>query len=216
GAQLLIILSDVEGLYTRDPSALSSKKTGESPELIPLVTEITPDLERLAGKGNNRLTVGGMYTKILAAKKNMSFGIPTLIVNGLDPKCLEKVFSGETVGTLFFPGKTKIRGRKHWITHTLKPMGKVIIDAGARKAIVDRGKSLLAAGVVRVEGRFEFGNAVRVLDEDHLEFARGLVNYNNRDLERVKGMKTSAVRNLLGSNFYDEVIHRNDLVVLQP
>ncbi|MFQ5671875.1 MAG: glutamate 5-kinase [Nitrospinales bacterium] len=213
-AQLLIILSDVEGLYTRDPSVKPSRQSPEVPELISLVTRVTPDLERLAGMRNSGLTVGGMYTKVLAAKKTMSFGVPTLVVNGLDPACLEKVFSGASTGTLFWSGKARIKNRKHWIAHTLKPAGRVIIDAGAKKAIVDRGKSLLPAGVVRVEGRFEFGNAVRILDEDQMEFARGLVNYGFRDLEQIKGMKTSAVRKLLGTGYYDEVVHRNDLVVL--
>lgn len=213
-AQLLIILSDVEGLYTSDPAAKPSKKSGKLPELIPHVTQVTPALEKVAGKSNNRLTVGGMYTKVLAGKKTMSFGIPALVVNGLDLRCLEKVFAGETVGTLFWSGKTKMKDRKHWIAHTLKPVGKITVDAGAKKAVVERGKSLLPVGVVKVEGHFEFGNSVRILDEDHVEFARGLVNYNFRDLEQIKGMKTSTVRSLLGSNFYDEVIHRDDLVVL--
>jgi len=214
-AQLLIILSDVEGLYTCDPSVKPARQSsGEAPELISLVTRVTPDLERLAGMRNSGLTVGGMYTKVLAAKKTMSFGVPTLVVNGLAPDCLEKVFAGESTGTLFWSGKGKIKNRKHWIAHTLKPAGKIIIDAGARKAIIARGKSLLAAGVVRVEGRFEFGTAVRILDENQVEFARGLVNYGFRDLEQIKGMKTAAVRKLLGSGYYGEVVHRNDLVVL--
>lgn len=213
-SQLLIILSDVEGLYTRDPGAKPLKPSLETPKLIPWVSKITPDLERLAGKSNSSLTVGGMYTKVLAAKKTMSFGVPSLVVNGLEPKSLQQVFVGESAGTLFWSGKTKIKNRKHWIAHTLKPVGRITIDAGAKRAIVKRGKSLLPAGVVKVEGGFEFGNSVRVLDENQVEFARGLVNYNFRDLDQIKGMKTPAVRKLLGTGFYDEVIHRNDLVVL--
>jgi len=212
-SQLLIILSDVDGLYTRDPSKPSGNPE-DRPQLIPLVRQVTPEIEKLAGKSGSGLTVGGMYTKVLAAKKAMHFGIPTLVVSGLDMVCLEKIFAGETVGTLFWSGKMKMKSRKHWIAHTLKPVGKITIDAGAKKAIVDHGRSLLPAGVVHVEGSFEFGNAVRILDQSHVEIARGLINYNSRDLDRIKGMKTSAVRGLLGPSFYEEVVHRNDLVVL--
>ena len=136
GAQLLIILSDVDGLYSRDPS-LPLKK-GESPaELIPLVCRVTRDVEQIAGKSNNLVTVGGMITKVMAAKKTLGSGIPTLLVNGLDPKVLEKVFAGDEVGTLFWSGKGKIRDRKHWIAHTLKPAGTIQVDEGAKKALVN-------------------------------------------------------------------------------
>ena len=155
-----------------------------------------------------------MFTKVMAAKKTMSFGIPTLIVNGLKGENLKKVFAGSNVGTLFWSGEAKIKDRKHWIAHTLKPAGSIKIDAGARKALVERGKSLLAAGVVKVDGKFEFGSAVRILDEKGKEIARGLVNYNSRDLDQIKGMKTAAVRSLVGANFYEEVIHRDDLVLI--
>lgn len=212
-AQLLVILSDVDGLYTRDPGKIGKQYT-TPPELIHIVAGVTPEVEKLAGKSNNRLTVGGMYTKVMAAKKTMSFGIPTLVVNGLDRKVMDKIVFGETVGTLFWARKGKIKDRKHWIAHTIKPSGKIVIDAGARKAIADRGKSLLPAGIIQVEGTFEFGNAVRIFDNEHKEFARGLVNYNSRDLDLVKGMKTSAVRSIVGENFYEEVVHRDDLVLL--
>ena len=212
-AQLLVILSDVDGLYSRDPSKKSGKKQ-DAPKLIGHIDHVTDEIEKLAGKSKSSVTVGGMYTKVLAAKQTMSFGIPTLVVNGLDNKASDKIFSGESVGTLFWAGKEKIKTRKHWIAHTLKPSGQITVDSGAKKAIVERGKSLLPAGVVSVEGQFAFGNAVRVLDEKGTEIARGLINYNARDLEQIKGMKTAAVRNLFDQNFYEEVIHRDDLVVL--
>ena len=209
-AQLLIILSDVEGLYDRDPSL---KNKTEKAQLISHVSKVNEDIERIAGKSKNRLTVGGMLTKVQAAKKTMSFGIPTLVVNGLDEKVIENIFAGKEVGTLFWSGKGKIRDRKHWIAHTLKPAGTLTIDEGARKALVERGKSLLPAGLIKVKGDFEFGNALTLLDESGKEIGRGLVNYNSRDLERIKGMKTSAVRNLMEESFYEEVIHRDDLVI---
>ena len=211
-AQLLIILSDVEGLYDRDPS-LKNKSGTEKAQLISHVSKVNEDIERIAGKSKNRLTVGGMVTKVLAAKKTMSFGIPALVVNGLEEKVIESIFSGKEVGTLFWSGKGKIRDRKHWIAHTLKPSGTLTIDEGARKALVERGKSLLPAGLITVKGHFEFGNALTLLDESGKEIGRGLVNYNSRDLERIKGMKTSAVRSMMEESFYKEVIHRDDLVV---
>jgi len=212
-AHLLILLSDVDGLFTSDPSQ-AQKKSINLPELISHVDRVTPEIEKLAGKSKNPLAVGGMFTKVTAAKKTMSFGIPTLIINGLDGENLKKVFAGGKVGTLFWSGEAKIRDRKHWIAHTLKPAGSIKVDAGAGKALMERGKSLLAAGVIKVDGKFEFGSAVRILDEKGKEIARGLVNYNSRDLDQIKGMKTAAVRSLVGSNFYEEVIHRDDLVLV--
>ncbi|MZG31211.1 MAG: glutamate 5-kinase [Nitrospinae bacterium] len=211
-AQLLIILSDVEGLFDKDPS----KKVGpggEKAQLISHISRVNEGIEQIAGKSNNRLTVGGMLTKVLAAKKTMSFGIPALVVNGLDDKVIENIFSGKEVGTLFWSGKGKIRDRKHWIAHTLKPAGTLTVDEGARKALVERGKSLLPAGLVKVKGKFEFGSALTLIDEAGQEIGRGLVNYNSRDLEQIKGMKTSAVRNMMGDSYYEEVIHRDDMVV---
>lgn len=212
-AGLLVILSDVEGLFSRDPTRRT--KNSPPPELIPLVNRVTADIEKLAGKSGSQVTVGGMLTKVLAAKKTMSFGIPTLLVSGRDDSVLEKVAAGETVGTLFWSGRGRIRDRKHWIAHTLKVMGRLMVDAGAVRALVEGGKSLLPAGVLKVEGLFEFGNAVSVVDESSREIARGLVNYNTDDLESIKGLKTSEVRKLVGNNFYEEVVHRDDLVIIE-
>jgi len=212
-AQLLIILSDVDGLYSHDPSIKANKEIGLL-ETIEHVGCITNEIEKLAGKSSSNVTIGGMYTKILAAKQTMSFGIPTLIVNGFDNNVTDKIYDGKSVGTLFWAGREKINKRKHWIAHTLKPSGTITVDSGARKAIVSRGKSLLPAGVIKVEGRFEFGNAVRILGEDGIEIARGLVNYNFRDLGKIMGMKTGVVRKNFGESFYEEVIHRDDLVML--
>ncbi len=213
GAQLLIILSDVEGLYTSDP-ALAKKNSQPQPELISHVDKINSKVEQLAGRSKNPLAVGGMYTKVLAAKKTTSYGIPTIIINGLDARNLDRIFSGKNIGTLFWSGKATIRNRKHWIAHTLKPAGKLIVDSGAKKALMERGKSLLPAGVIKVEGKFDFGSAVSILDEKKNEIARGLVNYNSRDLEKIKGLKTSAIRTIVGTNFYEEIIHRDDLVLV--
>ena len=211
-AQLLIILSDVDGLYTTDPR--KPVRRGHSPpELISVVEAITPDIEKRAGKSKNPLASGGMFTKVQAAKKTMSFGIPALVVNGLDYRVLDRVFKGDNLGTLFWAGPQKINRRKHWIAHTLKPSGSLVVDAGARRALVERGKSLLPAGVLGVEGRFDFGSSVRILDEERRPFAVGLVNYSAEDLDRIKGLTSVKIRQLLGTRFYEEAIHRDDLVV---
>ena len=212
-AQLLIILSDVDGLCSRDPS-IKKGQLDDPLEVIEHVNSITDKIEKLAGGTNSSITVGGMHTKVLAAKQTMSFGIPTLIVNGFDSTISDKIFEGESIGTLFWAGHDKIKKRKHWIAYTLKPSGKITVDLGAGKAILARGKSLLPTGVIKVEGKFEFGNTVRVVDETGTEIARGLVNYNFLDLKRIMGMKTGAVRKIFGESFYKEVIHRDDLVVL--
>ena len=212
-AQLLIVLSDVDGLFSRDPS--SKMREGDAPiNIIEHVDRITKEIEKLAGGSKSKVTVGGMYTKILAAKQTMSFGIPTLIVNGFDKNIAEKIYKEKNVGTLFWAGRGKIKKRKHWIAHTLKPSGKITVDSGAEKAILSQGKSLLPAGVIKVEGKFEFGNAVRILGEDGKEIARGLVNYNFRDLDSIMGMRTSEVKKIFKDNFYNEVIHRDDLTLL--
>ena len=212
-AQLLIVLSDVDGLFSRDPS--SKMREGDAPiNIIEHVDRITKEIEKLAGGSKSKVTVGGMYTKILAAKQTMSFGIPTLIVNGFDKNIAEKIYKEKSVGTLFWAGREKIKKRKHWIAHTLKPSGKITVDSGAEKAILSQGKSLLPAGVIKVEGKFEFGNAVRILGEDGKEIARGLVNYNFRDLDSIMGMRTSDVKKFFKDNFYNEVIHRDDLTLL--
>ncbi len=212
-AQLLIVLSDVDGLFSRDPS--SKMREGDAPiNIIEHVDRITKEIEKLAGGSKSKVTVGGMYTKILAAKQTMSFGIPTLIVNGFDKNIAEKIYKEKSVGTLFWAGREKIKKRKHWIAHTLKPSGKITVDSGAEKAILSQGKSLLPAGVIKVEGKFEFGNAVRILGEDGKEIARGLVNYNFRDLGSIMGMRTSEVKKIFKDNFYNEVIHRDDLTLL--
>jgi glutamate 5-kinase len=203
-AQLLIILSDVDGLYSCDPSEKMNQK--DDPVEVIEHVDRTDEIEKLAGRSNSKLTVGGMYTKVLAAKQTMSFGIPTLIVNGFDENIVNKIYESESVGTLFWAGREKVNKRKHWIAHILKPSGTITVDSGAGKAIVSRGKSLLPAGVIKVEGKFEFGNAVRIHVEGGIEIARGLVNYNFRDLEKIMGMKTGAVRKIFDESFYEEVI----------
>ncbi|RMF86024.1 MAG: glutamate 5-kinase [Nitrospinota bacterium] len=208
-ADLLIILTDTDGLYTQDP------RIHPQAELITLVPSITPDIERLGGGKGTAMGTGGMYTKIQAAKKVVISGIPVLIANGRCEKVLHRLLAGEDLGTLFLPYKTPLlRGRKHWIVHTLKPRGIITVDDGAREAILYKGKSLLPSGIVAVEGNFEFGDAVTCCDLNGKAFARGLVNYNAKEVRRIKQHHTSHIESLLGYKYQDEVIHRDNLVLL--
>jgi glutamate 5-kinase len=207
-ADLLIILSDVDGLFTDDP------RRNPSATLMPLVAEITPDIERRAGESSSFEGTGGMATKIRAAKKVAEYGVATLILNGEKPGMLSKVFQGLEAGTFFLPRSRRLTSRKHWIAFTLRHKGQITLDDGAVEALVRRGKSLLPSGIVEVQGGFEPGDAVSCIDRDGKEFAKGLVNFSADTLRKIKGLKTIDVRKVLGSQEYEEVIHRDNLVIL--
>jgi glutamate 5-kinase len=206
-ADLLLILTDLDGLYTADP------RLDPQAEFIAEVRRITPAIEAMAGHSPNLVARGGMSTKIRAAKKLAAGGIPTLIANGLRPGIIAALLAGRGVGTLFHPDKRLFRGRKRWIVTTLHPRGVLTVDDGAKAAIVCKGKSLLPSGIVHVEGAFEFGDLVSCCDTCGNEFARGLVNYPGHELRLIKGLHTSKIEVTLGQKYDDEVIHRDNLVI---
>ncbi|MDY6854997.1 MAG: glutamate 5-kinase [Thermodesulfobacteriota bacterium] len=208
GADLLIILTDTNGLYDRNPWSCKDA------ELIPLVEKICSKIEKIAGDTASPTCIGGMITKVQAAKKAAIFGLPTIVANGKVDGIIGKIVKGESVGTLFLPKDNKITSRKHWIAFTLKPKGEIIIDRGGQDAIVNSGKSLLPSGVLDVIGKFRIGDSVSLVNPDRLEFARGLANYSSEELIKIKGLKTSEVESKLGYKYFDEIIHRDDLVVL--
>ncbi|MDA8413050.1 MAG: glutamate 5-kinase [Desulfobacteraceae bacterium] len=207
-SDLLVILTDVEGLYSADP--------GKDPDarLIPLVESITRELERVAGNSASSVGTGGMATKVAAAKKAGKNGVPTILVAGKREGILSAAMRGEEVGTLFLPSGTGLNRRKHWIACTLKPAGRVIVDDGARNVLLKKGKSLLPSGVVGVEGRFERGACVRICDMEGREIARGLSDYSSGEISRLAGHKSSDIEALLGYRYADVVIHRDNLVVM--
>ncbi len=207
-ADLLVILSDVEGLFTADP------RSDPRATLIPTVREVNPAMVEAAGKSPSATGTGGMYTKLHAARKVMDFGIPMVIADGRSPGTIRRVMSGEEVGTIFLPRSRKMAGRKHWILHSIPPQGDITIDTGATRAVLKEGRSLLPAGITGVSGGFQAGDAVRILGPDSQEIARGLVNYGSVDIHKIMGLKTDQVPQILGYT-YDEVIHRNDLVVIE-
>lgn len=207
-AELLIILSDIDGLYTADPNA------DPSAELIPLVDRISAEMERGAGDARTGVGTGGMRSKIMTAKKVGVFGAPMVIVNGKKNGILQALFEGREVGTLFLPKPDKQDSRKHWIAYTVTSTGSVIVDDGAAEALVSKGRSLLPGGIVKVEGNFKIGDCVTCLDGRGNAIARGLVKYASGELARIKGLRTSQIASVLGRKDYDEVIHRDDMVIL--
>ena len=207
-AHLLVILTDIDGLYDANP------RSNPDARLVPLVKAITREIERAAGGAGSSVGTGGMATKVAAAKKAGKSGVATLIVNGKVPGILVCAMAGDEVGTLFLPARESLPSRKHWIAYTLRPKGRVIVDEGARTVLSQHGRSLLCSGVVRVEGDFDRGDPVRVCGPDGTEFARGLVDYSHRELVLIMGHKSTEFEALLGYKYGDEVIHRDNLVVL--
>ena len=210
GADMYIILTDVDCLYTAHPL--------EDPSASPVYTvvSITKEIEKMAGHSASLLGTGGMMAKIRAAKMVAACGGCSFIGPGRHPQILQALFSGELIGTFFLPGKGKINRRKHWIAYVLRPQGFLILDDGARRALVDQGKSLLPSGVVGVQGSFGVGASVHCLDSDGTVIAAGLCNYTSADIERIKGKKSHEVAGILGFKDSDEVIHRDNLVVMGP
>lgn len=207
-ADLLILLSDVDGVYDADP------RTRPDAELIQVITDVTGELESVAGGPGSALGSGGMATKIQAAKIAMQSGAAMVIANGDRPNVLRELLGGKRIGTLFLPQRRPLEMRKRWIAFFQTPQGELVIDDGACLAILEKGKSLLPIGVVEVRGSFDVGELVSVVDGRGEEIARGLVNYSSRHIERMKGRSTHAIEADLGHKLhYDEVIHRDNLVV---
>ena len=209
GADLLVMLSDVDGVYDQDP------RTHVEAHLIPLITEIKGPKIKVSAETRSLFGTGGIATKLSAAEKAAAAGIPTLIVNGLRAGVLAAVFDeDEEIGTLVVPEQNRLASRKHWIAYNLKPAGEVVVDQGAHDALVRKGKSLLPSGLKEVRGLFGVGDCVRCLDHEGREFARGLVNYSAQELNQIKGLHTSNIEKVLGYKAFDEIIHRDDLVLL--
>jgi len=206
-ADILVNLTDIDGLYTKDP------RTNSDADFIPMVSTIGEDIKKIAGDIPGALGTGGMLSKINAAKKVTSSGIPMVIANGGIPDVLKKLFSGKVVGTFFTPKKKKLKSRKCWIAFTLKPKGVIRIDDGAAEAILNRGKSLLPSGIVGVEGEFSVGAPVEFRKTDDKTLGNGLVNYSSTDIRKIMGLKSSQIKNRLGHKPYDDVIHRDNLAV---
>tara|TARA_B100000676_G_scaffold308227_1_gene368545 strand:+ start:1823 stop:2953 length:1131 start_codon:yes stop_codon:yes gene_type:complete len=206
GADTLILLSDVDGLFTADP------KINNSATIIPKVLEITPEIEAMAGQAQSNVGTGGMVTKLIAAKIAIDAGCGMVITNGHKLNPIKSVEEGGKC-TWFIPKGNPRSSRKHWIAGILNPVGKLSIDDGALRAL-QSGKSLLPAGVVVIEGEFQKGDVVILVNNDADEIGRGLVAYSAADARLLMGHKSSEIENLLGYRGSDELIHRDNLVLL--
>ncbi|MDO8142903.1 MAG: glutamate 5-kinase, partial [Candidatus Brocadiales bacterium] len=208
-AELLIILSSVDGLYDKCPTAKSKAS------VVPIVENVSREIKQLAFDSKTARGVGGMQTKLEAASVVANAGESVVIANGRMDGVLKKILQCENVGTLFLPKEEKLTSRKRWIGYTIKPKGKIYVDDGAMSALSEKGKSLLASGIVTVEGTFSKGDIVSVCKkEDRAIFARGLTNYSSDEIEKIKGCGTSSIAKVLGYKLYDEVIHRDNMVIL--
>ncbi|MDR0965200.1 MAG: glutamate 5-kinase [Myxococcales bacterium] len=206
GADLLVIASDVEGLFTADP------REDPNARRIGFVEAVTPDIEKLAGGSRSGVGTGGMATKVHAARCAAEAGVPTVIVNGKTPSVLLRLLAGEDLGTYFGARREPLSARKRWLAHALRPKGLLRVDEGARRAVLVSKRSLLPSGVRAVEGQFEAGDPIDVANLDGQVFARGLAAHDADDLRRIAGKHSDEIEALLGEGFVEEAIHRDDLV----
>jgi len=206
-ADLLIILSDVNGVYTADP------RVDESARLLTEIETITPALEAGAGQPGSALGTGGMVTKIQAARVATSCGIPVIIASGREHDIIHRLLEGEGIGTFFHPAGKQLSGRKRWIAYHRRPQGSITVDTGAARAMVSHGKSLLPVGIKDVKGTFCEGDLVRIQDERGIEIARGLSNYSVDQVRRIMGLNSEHIEEVLGYKYDDTVVHRDNMVV---
>ncbi len=206
-ADLLINLSDVDGLCDGDPRLDANCK------VIPEVMKITPEIEALAGGTHGLSGSGGMRTKLEAAKIATNCGVRMVIANAQRPNVISDVVAGESVGTRFLSRRVELNHRKRWIAFGSRVKGSIIINEGARRMLAERGKSLLAAGIVACEGSFAVGDLVAVCDEEHRQVGRGFTNYASAELALIRGKRSDEIEEILGYKDFDEVIHRDNLVL---
>lgn len=200
-ADVLLILTNIDGLYS------------ESGKLIPIVDEITNEITKIATGTTSKFSIGGMQTKVESAKIATQSGTTVVILNGKKEGIIKDILSGKNCGTTFLPKKNKLSSRKRWIMYNLRNSGEIIIDDGAKQAILNHGKSLLPAGILNIKGKFDEGDAVIVKDTQGKELAKGLVNYSQTDLLKIKGKQTTQIEEILGYEYGEEVIHRDNLVI---
>jgi glutamate 5-kinase len=207
-ADLLIILSDVNGLYDRNPA----QKEGAN--LLEYVARITPEIEGFAGEAGSIASTGGMRTKLEAVKIACAAGVPVVITNGNTPDVIYGVLEGTVPSTSFGAAEDALSSRKRWIAFGRTTQGTLLVDDGAQKALVERNTSLLPAGITGVSGTFFVGDAVEIHDQSGRLIARALVNYDSQDILKIMGRRTELIEKILGRKDFDEVVHRDNLVVI--
>jgi glutamate 5-kinase len=207
-ADLLAMLTDIDGLYDADPQCHPEAK------LIPRVEKIDAEIERAAGDTTNSCAVGGMITKLEAAKLATASGVTVVIANGRQPDVLEKIIMEKDIGTILPPRTTKLESKKRWMLSGLACKGKLIIDEGAVVALKKQNRSLLPAGVLGVEGDFRRGDVVNIYDSNGNHLGCGMPNYNAGDIAAIKGAHSEEISSRLGYEYGDELIHRNNMVLI--
>ncbi|HEX9053021.1 MAG TPA: glutamate 5-kinase [Anaeromyxobacter sp.] len=206
-ADLVVMLTDVEGLYDRSPAAPGAALVREVPR-------VSAEIERMAGGAGTERSVGGMATKVKAARRLAAQGVATALLSGRRPGALGTLLSGAPIGTLFAAGKERMSSRKGWLAVAARGKGVIVVDAGARRALVDQKRSLLPSGVRSVQGQFGIGDPVDIAVDPGRPFARGLAGYAADEVRRIAGLKSGEIERALGYKYLDEVVHRDDLVVL--
>jgi glutamate 5-kinase len=206
-ADLFINLTNTAGLYDSNPA--ESKKA----RFIGLVSEFTDEIEAIATAETSTVGTGGMKSKVLAAKKVTAIGIPCIIAPGKKKNILTDILDGKEIGTLFLPMADRLNSKKYWIAFTLRSQGKLVVDDGACKALLEKGKSLLPSGIIDVEGDFALGDPVSCVDRAGTAIAKGLVNFSSAEIRKIMGLKTAKIEQVLGHKDYEEVIHRDNLAV---
>ena len=207
-ADLLILLSNVDGLYKYD----GAKK---EKELVSVVNKISAEIEALAQRSKDELGTGGMVSKLQAARIAASSGIPCIIANGKKERILLDIIERKKTGTLFLPSSDKLAARKRWLSFSARPKGGIKVDNGAEEALTKRNKSLLSSGIIGAHGEFNKGEIVSICDIDGKEFARGIANYSSQDIDKIKGLKTAEISKIIGRKEADEVVHKDNLVIVK-
>ncbi|MGL1956667.1 MAG: glutamate 5-kinase [Colwellia sp.] len=208
-ADSLFILSDIDGVFTKDP------KVNNDAVLIPEIPKITDEIYAMAGTSRNHLATGGMKTKIQAAEKAVEHGINTYIINGTRSEVFASLLNHNNPGTHFIADKEIISAKKHWLKHTRKSQGKIILDSGAVNALLNKGASLLPAGIKSIKNRFKAGESVDLINhQDNTVIAKGICLYGYHDLRRIMGKHSNEIINILGHNPGAVVVHRDDMVIL--
>ena len=207
-ADVLIILSDVAGVYSANP------QTDPTARLLPEIGDVTPEIEAMCGGAGTMRGTGGMLTKMAAARMAMNSGIVMVIASGSQDGVVQSVLTGKPIGTLFPPRQNRLQFRKRWLAFGARIKGRLTVDKGCAQALLSNGSSLLAAGIKGVEGNFEQGSTVSIVNQEGWEIARGLANYNTEDARKIMGAHTHEITKILGHKPYDEVVHRDNMVLL--
>ncbi|WP_330671438.1 glutamate 5-kinase [Anaeromicrobium sp.] len=208
-ADLLVLLTDIDGLYDSNP------KENKDARRIEYVESIDESIYNMADGAGSKLGTGGMITKIRACKIASFSGVCTVIANGSEKNILNMIVDGEEVGTFFQRKEETLKAKKHWMAFVTNPRNKIYVDEGAKRALLENRKSLLPAGIVKVEGQFGKGEVLAIFNMSNEEIAHGVTNYNSTHIDMIKGFESSKIERILGHKDYDEVIHANNLVIMK-